>query len=289
VSERIFRNLNTPLIYLYGPELDSSFDFEIYNCRKVVIRTEIEGGTDNLNPPGRTFTYIVTSDKVFYPEIHIDVEVPANIIQTTSIYKEHFDMRPVIGGARNQYQRYVLSAHIPPLLKRTQNIDYPDFCLFFIPCRHLVFQGPVVDPQYFRDEDGIHYETLNECIDRFQSLIQQLHSPPGSEEVSRQITPFITTEYYYPYDTDLTVPIDNESESMHALLNDSAPTTPLTFENETVSSVGLPHFCVKTFDFNKFREYITSSLYGIGKGLAKDFDYVELCVDDSIRSRCVFT
>ena len=254
--------------------------------------TSIECGTDPLNPVSRTITFIATAATILIPEIFIDVSVPSNVLLAVSPYQEVLDMRPRVRGDDGYSpHNYVIRAHIPAIKKRTRNTDYPDFNLFFIPCRHLVFQGHVDDPKYVGAGDGIFYENLNDCLDRFQFVVEKLCFKPGSLEISDDIAEFITSKYYYAYD-DENYSVSNETSGSNSMgmpsissgnsfdsLNPSDDDD--VDETESTTENGLPHFCVEKFHLAQFREYILSDTYGVGRGLAHDFDFVELHVDNT--------
>ena len=230
--------------------------------------------------------------------------MPSNILLTVSPYQEVLDMRPRVKENRNSNHNYTIRAHIPPVRKRMRNTDYPDFCLFFIPCRHLVFQGHVVDPRCVSVGDGIYYGNLTGCLDRFQFVVEKLRFKPGSLEVVADIAEFITSKYYYAYDDyhyanhEQQYSVIDSSRSTSTDSSGSLMMEPPSFSPESsanpsddydfnvpipLTARGLPHFCVEKFDLAKFREYILSDTYGVGRGLACDFDFVELCVDGTYK------
>ena len=301
VAERIFDITVTSSVYLFGPafhnnNLRCAKNEVLVDAYRLIVKTKIESGMDPLNPNARTITYITTADNLFHPEIFLEVHLPTNVEVKVSPYRELLDMRPAIQGSRLSHSSYVLRAHIPPVQKRTQNIDYPDFCLFFIPCRHFVFQGHVDNPRTISKEDGIPYKSLEECLDKFEEVIEKLRCQPGSIEMAAEVAPFVTSKYYYPYD-DYEGDDTNNSHANGVFGIDQFPvvsevkkSSSLTTEesrsslsdDEDLPVKGLPHFCVEKFDLAKFREYILGDSFGIGRGLARDFDCIQLCVDGTI-------
>lgn len=188
------------------------------------------------------------------------------------------DMRPRIAGRRDRHDSYLIQGHVPATRRRVENTDYPDFQLFAIPLRHLVFQGQVPDPKAVNEYDGLAYDSIEELLEAFKQLMNQLREPLHSEEVARRVVPFVSTKYYYSY----YIPAETAKDTAMQLCSltkdgqeDSAMIT-----DAQVGTKGFPHFCVEVFDLTAFREYITGSTFGVGRGLAADYDSVTLIVDD---------
>lgn len=308
VSERVFNVHVTPAVYLFGPNHDDDEKTmnNMLHCdaHRLILITKIDGASDPLNPISRSITVISMANSMFFPEIFIEVSVPSNILLAVSPYQEVLDMRPRVkrnGNGNLSNHNYTIRAHVPPVRKRMKNTDYPDFCLFFIPCRHLVFQGHVADPKYFSVGDGIYYGNLSDCLDRFQFIVEKLRFKPGSVEIVTEIAEFITSKYYYAYEDS-----DYASHEQHSGIDSARSTStdssgslmmePPSFSSESsanpsdeydcsllLTERGLPHFCFEKFDLAKFREYILSDTYGVGRGLTSDFDFVELCVDGTYK------
>lgn len=296
VAELVFDEKMTDSVYLYGPTCAATNCQCIPDASKLIIRTTIDGGTDNLNPCGRKLTCTFEKSRMFYPEISIEVFVPVELKILFSTYNEVLDFRPRIQNRRDSHQTYVLRAHIPPLRRRTKNIDFPDFCLFYIPCRHLVFQGHVNDPKRIGEDDGIQYDSLTSCLDRFQAVMEKLRCRPGSEEVAKDIAPFISADYYYAYITkegfsNAKRPQNLSGSVFHCVSSHPLHSTPSSDdddedEEEEERIDGLPHFCLESFELDEFRDYIVGTSFGVARGLAADFDSVALIVD-GIHTRTV--
>eukprot|EP00041_Stephanoeca_diplocostata_P012601 m.210932 g.210932 ORF g.210932 m.210932 type:complete len:143 (+) comp19022_c0_seq12:411-839(+) len=113
--------------------------------------------------------------------IHMSIERPFNIlppaydvvipheVQMASKRRELLDENPLVGGPM-QYPRDI---HVVARSSMNRTM-YPDYSLFFIPLRHLVFQGSVVDPT--RPGSNLSYSSLRDVQRRLDDVVGLLMS-----------------------------------------------------------------------------------------------------------------
>lgn len=203
LAERVFSEAITPAVYRFGPQcLDGAGspcqDAGLAEARRVVVRTYLDARRDLVNPVTRSITYSVHRGQVVDPELIFELQVP-NGLRVAGPHAEHLDFRPLIGGRQDAVGDIRLWAHVPQGRRtRTNNTDYPDYNLLFVPLRHLAVQGEVDDPKV--PASGVHYPDTEALIDRVRALVSQLRTPSGGREVAARLTPFLTAKYYYMFE-----------------------------------------------------------------------------------------
>lgn len=109
------------------------------------------------------------------------------------------------------------------------------------------------------------YNTLEDCANAFECLIVKLASKDGARAVAHEIDKFISEDYYYPY-----------------LIGEEGAGIDVDLGDDLGAKKGLPHFCVETFGFVSFRNYILGSIAGVARGVKEDFSKIELIVDGTL-------
>ena len=202
VAEYVFDRRLSPRVYIHGPQANarviSDTVTRLTDVVTVIVRTHIDGRRDPLNPITRRIVYIAHRGKMEYPEILLDVEMPVDL-RIASAIGERLDMRPKIGDSYSNLKGVNLFAQVPSSkIKRTQNTDYPDFNLLYIPLRHLVFQGDVSDPT--RSKSALSYPTRNALRSKVHAVLTQLRRPALARRVADKLKGFLNKKYYYMFD-----------------------------------------------------------------------------------------
>ena len=134
------------------------------------------------------------------PELFFELQVP-NGLRVAGAFQEFLDFRPKIAGRQDAVKDIRIWAHLPRGRKaRTQNFDYPDYNLIFVPLRHLVVQGEVADPK--QPASGVNFPNKAALIRRIRGLMAQLRTPSGGQQIAEQLKPFLTTKYYYMFEAN---------------------------------------------------------------------------------------
>lgn len=202
-AERIFGLGTTSPVYKFGPvcafETCAATRGLIADADRIVIKTTVKGDRDPLNPVTRTITFSAKKATLENPDVTLELVLPADL-RIASPQQEILDFRPAVAGSRTAYKDIRIVATLNPnSKKRVVGFDYPDFNLFFVPMRHLVFQGAVLNPK--GPQASLTYATEAALLDKFQSTAKAMYSPTASPGLVTQLTPFLTADYYYMFGT----------------------------------------------------------------------------------------
>ena len=204
VAERVFTEHLTPLVYLYGPScVNSAGELKcapdgLSGVDEVRVKTTIDGRRDPLNPQTRSIVYVAHRGRLQHPDVYLELNVPTGM-RVAGPEREYLDLRPLIAGSRETIHSMRILVHLPANARtRTQNEDYADYNLLFVPLRHLVFQGAVDNPK--RPETSLNYETMGALRRRFETVVQGLRSVTGATQLVDVLRPYLTSEYYYMFD-----------------------------------------------------------------------------------------
>eukprot|EP00040_Diaphanoeca_grandis_P026778 m.150466 g.150466 ORF g.150466 m.150466 type:complete len:391 (+) comp30727_c0_seq1:69-1241(+) len=197
-SERVLNRHNgtsaIPLLLNYGPTCFSNES--VFVCKdpglpqvaKITVSTTIDGARDTLNPVPRQIT--LSAIAAPYTILNTEYEIIfSSELHVASRHREDIDLLPFVNGAR-------LTDNIK-LLAQAKPGNYPDYNLAFIPFRHLVFQGPVVNP--LLPEASLSYSSLSALKQMSNTTAQLLFSPNTAAGVADRLRPFFNATYYYMY------------------------------------------------------------------------------------------
>ena len=204
LAERVFGETITPAMYRFGPHCkqptaERCQDTGLTEAHRVVVRTFLNARRDPVNPVTRSITYSAARDALTDPELIFELQVP-NGLQVAGPSQETLDFRPLIGGRQDSVEDIRIWAHVPQGRRaRTENFDYPDYNLVFVPLRHLVFQGEVDNPK--QPASGLDYPDTDAMLLRVRELILQLRTPEGGRKVASSLTPFLSGKYYYMFES----------------------------------------------------------------------------------------
>ena len=204
LAERVFGESITPALYRFGPQCDGSTtencqDSGLESASRVVVRTYLNASRDPMNPVTRSITYKALRGALTDPELIFELQVP-NGLQIAGPHQETLDFRPSIGGRQDAVGDIRIWAHLPQGRRvRTQNFDYPDYNLIFVPLRHLVLQGEVENPK--QPASGIEYVNAEALLQRAREVVMQIRTPEGGQKVASILTPFLSGKYYYMFES----------------------------------------------------------------------------------------
>ena len=204
LAERVFGESITPAMYRFGPHcreatVESCQDSGLKAANRVVVRTYLNARRDPMNPVTRSITYSAVRGTLTDPELIFELQVP-NGLEVAGPHQETLDFRPLVAGQQDAIEDIRIWAHLPQgRLTRTQNFDYPDYNLVFVPLRHLVFQGEVENPK--QPASGLDYPDTDALLESVRKVVTQIRTPEGGQEVVSSLTPFLSEKYYYMFES----------------------------------------------------------------------------------------
>ena len=204
MAERIFESYLTPTVFLYGPAcvgadgVNTCGTDGLAGIQELRVQTTIDGRRDPLNPQTRSIVYVARRGQLSNPSVFLELHIPDGL-QVSGPKREFLDLRPIVAGKRATETSFRVLVELPAKARtRTQNGDYADYNLVFLPLRHLVFQGHVQNP---KGPDGaLEYQDIASFRRRFTEVMSALRRPDTAAPIARLLEPFVTSKYYYMFD-----------------------------------------------------------------------------------------
>ena len=198
-AERVFGVGNSRPAFKFGPACAftvCAVDKEVIpEAAAITVKTTVQGERDPLNPVTRSITFSAKKASLENPDVLVELILPAGI-SIASPQQEVLDFRPSVAGSRTAYKEMKIVATINAASKkRVIGFDYPDFNLVFVPLRHMVFQGDVLNPK--GPQSSLTYATEAALLEKFQSTVQQMYSPTGAVTLAESLKAFVNEKYYY--------------------------------------------------------------------------------------------
>jgi len=193
ISERVFATYKTQRLFLFGPSdtntcdhVDAARHTGVPGADRLIISTLVNGARDPINPQSRRISFDVSRNSIFDPAITLTV-YPCMHNATTM---------PRIRDNQSDFdgQELVITASLPSGRRpglRSQNTDYCDFNLVFIPLRHLVFEDEHGQPREYDTESAFEAAVGN--------VLRRSRESSSSSDVCKALEPFLTAVFYGNY------------------------------------------------------------------------------------------
>lgn len=188
-------------VYLFGPECVTGASGTLKpscasqgapNASRVTITTMVSGARDDLMPVSRIISLHVQRSPYQVYDVEYTVAVPG-VTHVASPWRETLDMRPKVNG---QSITEAMKFHFrSPLGRRF----YPDYNLMFLPMRHLVLQGSILDPKVLPGS-SMQYDSLEGLQAAASSVVKEMQHPSTAAKVAQRMAPYFNHRYYYMFD-----------------------------------------------------------------------------------------